>query len=504
MHQNGLKALLAGLCVMIFAGAGVAQGARSWNAPWTGEEIEALAFALSEAWTHGLDPADYPDPAELLAMAPGPERNRTARAAWFAYAGHLAFGKVDPRSLDPNWSAPARDIDLLTQYAQARERGEILETLETFAPSNPDYTALRAELIRRRALPSAPVRVPHGPALSEGDSGPRVDALRARLHQIGLLASPGRAGAAFDAQLSAALIRFQTRHNLAADGVAGTGTLAELNAGEERRIDQLRANLERWRWLPADLGERHIRVNIADYRLEAWSGGQAERVHDTMIGTQYARTPVFSGSMSIIEINPWWYTPLRLGAPWLRQFRTNPAYAYGEGYHLVDLDTGQRVNAHNADWENRRYRVIQQPGPNNAMGRVKFLFPNRHNVYIHDTPHRGLFANIQRDDSSGCVRVSNPEALAVWALAGEGWSPQRVHDAFEGDQTVRIRLRNEIPVHILYFTAAVGRFGDVRFIHDVYRRDAALVAALDGPARPVLMTGARDAAPEPEALPGAL
>ena len=454
---------------------------RSWTARWTDEEIAALSDALLEAWTHGLDASDYPDPHMLRQLPYGERRDELARSVWFAYAEDIAFGVVDPRALDPDWTAPIHDVDLLTAYAEARERIGIYESLEALAPSHPDYQALRAELVRRMTLREAPILVPPGEVLSRGDQGPRVDALRARMVQLGLLPSEAPEGAPFDGRLESAVMRFQTRHNLAADGEAGASTLAELNAGEGRRINQIRANLERWRWLPAELGARHIRVNIADYRLEAWEDGVVVRTHQTMIGQRYSRTPVFSEDMSIIEINPYWLTPAGLGQRWLRAFRTNPAYALSQGYRLVDLDTGQRVDPYQADWANRRYRVIQAPGPNNAMGRVKFLFPNVHNVYIHDTPHRELFANAQRDDSSGCVRVENPEDLAVWILSEEGWSPQAVREAFDSGDTRRIRLRHEVPVHILYFTAVSDEMGRVRFVHDVYNRDERLIAALADP-----------------------
>lgn len=459
--------------------------AQSWNTPWRDSEVAELAGALSEAWTHGLDPARYPDPQALRAMTPGPERDRIARAAWLQLAGDLVFGQVDPRRLNPDWSAPRRQADLLTEYAQAREGGTIAETLDALAPAHADYQALRRELIRRTVSPTAPVLVPAGPRLRRGDSGPRVDALRARLHQLGLLERPGQVGDAFDARLETALMRFQARHNLSADGVLGDATLVELNAGNGRRVDQLRANLERWRWLPADLGARHIRVNIADYRLEAWADGAVERVHQAQIGARWTSTPVFSEDMRIVEINPWWYTPMSLGEPWLRRFRTNPGSAYANGYQLVDLNTGQRVHAADADWANRRYRVIQRPGPNNAMGQVKFLFPNVHNVYIHDTPHQQLFMNTQRDDSAGCVRVRDPVELAIWVLEAEGWSPADVRAAFDSRQTRRVRLQHRIPVHILYFTAVSDRFGQVQYVHDVYRRDGALIRALNGDLPPL-------------------
>ena len=484
--------LIASLLFMLIAAApGFAQSLR--GAPWSDDEIVSLGEALSEAWTHGLDPSDYPDPNALRALTAGPERDRAARAAWFSYAEDLAFGRVDPRALNEDWTATVRDQDLMTVYAHARETGAIYESLEALAPDHPDYDALRTELIRRVTLPAPRAPIPSARTLRRGDAGPGVDALRARLHEIGLINDPGRPGAVFDAALESALMRFQARRNLAADGAAGASTIAELNAGDDRRIAQLRANLERWRWLPADLGARHIRVNIADYRLEAWRDGRIERVHDAQIGTRYASTPVFSEDMSIIEINPWWLTPGGLGSHWVEMFRRNPAYAYSEGFHLVDLDTGRRVDAYTVDWTGRRFRVVQEPGPNNSMGQVKFLFPNVHNVYIHDTPHREVFTLSRRDDSAGCVRVRDPHALAIWALAGEGWTPERVRAAFDGGRTVRVRLHNEIPVHMLYFTAVTGPRGEVRFVHDVYGRDQALIDALDGRARAPARSSRREA-----------
>lgn len=480
-----IKTLIA---MAVFWVSASADAQRDWTSRWSDAEIEALGFALSEAWTHGLDPADYADPAALAALPRGEARDRAARTAWFDYAEDLAFGHVDPHDLDPDWTTPVRDQDLLTHYAQARETGAIYESFEALAPQHPDYAVLRSELVRRTALPSTAIQIAPGPALELGEAGPRVDALRARLHELGFLSEPGGVGQVFDTRLETALVRFQARANLAADGLLGADTLAELNAADTRRIDQLRANLERWRWLPADLGDRHIRVNIADYRLEAWQDGAVARVHAAQIGARYTRTPIFSEAMSIVEINPWWYTPTSLGHRWLRAFRTSPGWAYANGYRLVDLNTGEMVPARRADWANRRYRVIQAPGPNNAMGKVKFLFPNVHNVYIHDTPHRDNFANAQRSDSAGCVRIQDPEELAIWVMETQGWDPDQVREAFAGTRTMRVRLETTIPVHMLYFTAITDTVGDVRFVHDVYGRDAAVIAALDGPP-PAIVAG---------------
>jgi len=480
MHRifDKLRARALGFLMAVLA----SQAAAFAQAPaWDDAAVESLSFALSEAWTHGLDPRDYGDANRLLEEPPGPRRDALASGVFQTYASHLAFGRVDPRRLDGDWTAPVRDQDIDAWMARALSTGDVYGALEALAPQHPDYAALRSELVYRMAVTEPETLIARGPTLGLGDYGPRVDALRTRLAQLSMLDAPAPDGTPFDQRLQTALMRFQARHNLAGDGRMGETTRRELNAGRDRRIDQLRANLERWRWLTADLGARHIRVNIADYRLEAWQDGEMERVHNIMIGQLYSRTPVFSETMSYIELNPVWYTPGGLGARWVRTFRTNPAYALSQGYRLVSLDTGRVVDPYSADWSHGRYRVIQRPGPNNAMGEVKFMFPNRHNVYIHDTPHRALFANSQRDDSSGCMRVQHPVDLAWWVLDDEpGWSRLQLDEVLATDDTRRVYLDEPIEVHILYFTAVADRFGEVRFIHDVYGRDDAVIAALNG------------------------
>ncbi|MFN3834704.1 MAG: murein L,D-transpeptidase [Glycocaulis sp.] len=476
MRGHGFTAIMAGIAGLVLLAA--PSHARQL---WSDAQVGSLADALAEAWTHGLDPDHYADPESLISLPPGPARDEAARTAFLAYASDLAFGRIDPRGLEPDWTAPVRDRDLEADLARALESADVFGVLEGLSPSHPDYMALRRALIRQRAVRREHTPVPAGPILQLGDAGPRVDALRARLAEEGLMSAAGQAGEPFDARLRTALIRFQARHNLAADGRAGPDTIRELNITAQQRLDQVRANLERWRWVARDLGQRHIRVNLADYRLEAWENGSIERVHRTMIGRGYNRTPVFSEDMTFIEINPVWYTPTSLGEPWLRRFQTNPAYALASGFRLVDMATGGVVDPSEADWVNRRYRVIQMPGRGNSMGEVKFMFPNIHNIYIHDTPQRALFDQVQRNESSGCVRVEDPRDLAWWVLQGEeGWTREAMEEAFDNGRTRRVWLRNPIPVHILYFTAVSNRFGHVRFIHDIYRRDAALIAALDG------------------------
>ncbi|TRO97283.1 L,D-transpeptidase family protein [Glycocaulis profundi] len=465
--------LAAGLLAWALAGPAHAQR-------WTDADARELASAVAESWTHGLAPSRYGDPETLRTLPAGTERDAAADAAFLALGRDLAFGQVDPRAIEAHWSAPERDTDLGAKLDEALSQARVSAALEALAPQHADYQALREELVYRRAIAPVLAGVEPGAVIRPGDAGARVDALRLRLIQEGLLDADPEPGAEFDETMLDALKAFQARYNLADDGTAGRATLAEINADPERRIGQLRANLERWRWLPADLGERHIRVNLADYRLEAWGPEGVERVHRAMIGAAYNSTPVFSEDMSWLEINPVWYTPERLGRPWVQVFRNNPQRALNNGYRLIDARTGRQIDPHAANWANGRYRVIQRPGPNNAMGQVKFMFPNAHDIYIHDTPNRTLFDNPQRDDSAGCVRVEDPMALARWVLEGqEGWDDEAVEAAFASSRTRRVNLDRPVPVHILYFTAVADADGTVRFVHDVYGRDDALIAALE-------------------------
>jgi murein L,D-transpeptidase YcbB/YkuD len=262
----------------------------------------------------------------------------------------------------------------------------------------------------------------------------------------------------------------------------GKETLAELRASPSYRAAQISANLERWRWLPDRLGERHIRVNIADFELQARAGGQIERVHRVIVGRQLRRTPSFSSSMRYIVVNPWWEVPRRLAVEdKLPLFQREPEAVQRLGFRIVD-GAGQEVEPSGIDWNSytRRsfpFRLRQQPGRENALGEVKLMFPNRHDVYLHDTPGRTLFERSRRNFSSGCMRVEHPLALAAWALNDASWPLARLEIVAAGDQETTITLKQRVPVHIQYLTAVVED-GEVRFVYDLYGRDAALMAAL--------------------------
>lgn len=467
------------------------EGAYAWTGPANRHQLAALIDAVRAADAHGLDPADY-HLAELEAIDASVAEERADSIATDAYltlAAHLLSGRIDPVSIEPDWTAARRERDLAAYLQGALASNAVAESLEALAPDQPGYRALVEALAHYRALATDGgwPGVEAGPVIRPGETGPRVAQVRARLAATGDIAEESEAPETYDADLEAAVRAFQARASLDADGVIGERTLAQLNATPDDRIAQIRANLERWRWLPEDLGRRHIRVNIADFRLEARNNGEVERVHDVIVGRLYRRTPVFSGAMSYFVLNPWWETPASLAVQdKLPLFRRDPGAVRRLGFQVIDRE-GNLVDPDTIDWNavparGFPYRIRQAPGPLNALGEVKFMFPNRHNVYLHDTPTRGLFASNRRDFSSGCVRVQDPIALAEWVAADtDRWTPEQVREIAAGDTETRLTLARTIPVHILYSTAvsdpdsATG----IRFVDDIYDRDARLITALD-------------------------
>lgn len=505
-----ISSLLVGVC--IFAGSfalaepvrakvsverfyALRDGALAWTGPANRPLFEALLEGLAGASAHGLDPADY-HLAELRAAdpdEPGPELDRIATDAYLTLAAHLLSGRVDPVSVEPDWTAARRERDLVAYLQSALGTDAVPASLQALAPTQPGYAALMRALARYRAIASRGgwPGVDSGPALRRGDSGPRVEQLRRRLETTGDSAAPDGASEFFDAALEEAVRRFQRRANLEPDGIAGSATLAQLNVPVEARVAQIRANMERWRWLPADLGRRHVRVNIADFRLEARADGAVEREHDVVVGQLFRKTPVFSGVMTYLVLNPWWETPPSLAVKdKLPAFRRNPGTVSALGFQVIDRQ-GRLVEPSSINWSavspaSFPYRLRQAPGPQNALGDIKFMFPNAHNVYLHDTPTRGLFAKARRDFSSGCIRVKDPLPLAAWVLQGmPDWDLARIESVAAGEAETRVPLGRSIPVHLLYWTVVqdTGSGSDgsgVRFLPDIYERDARLIAALDG------------------------
>lgn len=504
--------------------------ARDYRLAWTergcGADYADLLRAIEASALHGLRPEDYHIETLQAAEACTLTEELLASDAWLSLASHLRGGRLDPLRVEPDWTVQRPSLDAPAALERALSERQVAAALDALAPQDAFYAALRLALIAERAQLDAPRPQPvdAGESLKPGERGVRVAQLRALLRAEGLAAEPAAAadpvpleaddgvaaggassGAAlpaadarppppaaiedpeqlFDADLEAALMAYQRRLNLEPDGVAGRMTLAQLARGPAARVEQLRVNLERWRWLPAELGTRHLRVNIADFRLEAWNAGQVERVHRVVVGTGYRQTPSFSARMRYVVLNPWWEVPRRLATQdKLPLFQRDPEAFTRGGYALMDPQ-GQPVDVSTVDFSQLSrhrfpFRLRQQPGPANALGQVKLIFPNKHDVYLHDTPTRGLFARVRRSFSSGCIRVDDVLGLTEWVLASvRGVDRARLDAVIASGAETRIDLAEPLPVHLLYQTVVDDGEGGVRFIDDLYDRDARVLDALE-------------------------
>jgi len=466
-----------------------------------------LAGALVGARRHGLDPETYHFSAirnilEALDTPAGSEERARRLTdlellltdAFLTYASHLLSGRVNPETVEPDWVARRRQADLPALLESALEVDRWEEDLERLAPGHPGYARLQASLVHYRDLAEGAAwpLAPTTPTLRQGDRGPAVVGLGHRLAAEGYL-DRTEPSEVFDEAVEAAVRSYQVRNGLAADGVVGRATWAALQVQADARVRQIEANLERWRWVREDQGTRYLRVNVADFRLEAVEEGQSVLSMAVVVGKPVHRTPVFAGRMTYLVLNPYWNVPGEIAdQELLPAARRDPSYLTRRGFRVLqgwDADAAEvpvsAVNWSVPSLERAGLRIRQDPGPENALGRVKFMFPNRFNVYLHDTPSRELFEKTRRDFSHGCIRVARPLDLAEFVLRGDpNWTPEAVLAALETAEDRTVPLPQAIPVYVEYFTAWADEDGSTHFRSDIYGRDARLEAALSRPVPP--------------------
>jgi L,D-transpeptidase YcbB len=472
------------------------------------EQVSALLIALSAAEQHGLHPENYhvktiDDKLETLKeieqVNPDPDIHIAADLdllltdSFLTYGSHLLAGQVNPETFDPEWIANRRGADMAAVLQNALNSGNIYESLRSLWPKHDGYLRLYETYNHYRLLLENGAKWPliaFGPKMQLGDRHERVAMLRARLADDPELQAGFLAGETdlFDNSLKMAVMDFQSRHGLDVDGVVGPATLTALNTTLEEKVERIRLNLERWRWLPEDLGVRSVQVNIADFQLKVIEQEQSVLKMKIIVGKNYRQTPVFSDKISYMVLNPSWSVPQTIAVEdKLPLIKKNPGYLVQQKMRVFSSwrADAREINPHHIDWRkvnesNFYYRLRQDPGPNNALGRIKFMFPNRFNVYLHDTPSRELFNKTSRTFSSGCIRIQKPEELALYLLQDDPrWNRDKLQKALGTMKEQSIRLPSPVPVHLLYWTVFVGEDGVVQFRNDIYGRDAKLAEALE-------------------------
>lgn len=491
---------------------------RAWAPAWTDPaRIAELTGLLAGAGDHGLEPEDFflsritADGAAAADPGRTADRDLLLTEALIRYGYQRRFGKVDPTELEPAWNFRrgfADDEDPVMLLAAAIEAPSLAARLAEEIPGGPWYRQLQQALVRYRAIAAAGgwPQIGPGPVLRVGDRDARVAQLRERLRLEGDAAAGGPAAEAdlFDEPLAAAVRGFQARHALAADAEVGPATLRELNVPVSARIDQLRLSLERVRWVAGDAPATYVVVNVAGFRVGYVREHRLAWQSRVVVGRAARQTPIFRGLMTYIELNPTWTVPPTiLREDILPKLRHDPDYLRRERITVLDR-AGRAVDPASVDWSAYRrgvpYTLRQEPGPANALGRIKLMFPNPHAVYLHDTPARGLFDRPERTFSSGCIRVEDPLALAERVLDDPRWDRAALEAAIATGTTRRVSLPVPVPVLLVYLTGTAEADGTVRFFRDVYGRDPSLLAALDGPVRLVLPARAAAAKPGPRSL----
>ncbi|WP_417551379.1 L,D-transpeptidase family protein [Marinomonas fungiae] len=457
--------------------------------------IYRLVEILDQAYSHGLNPVHYhlQTIKEYLALKK-PTAQQLAELdvittiALSSYAHDISNGRYEPHLIDPNWQldAPSNDWkNLLFLDSPAH----MVNYLPTLAPRQPDYQVLQNWLAfyQELAQKEGDVHVDYGLLLRLGDQSPRVAQLRARLVQLGDIRFSARKITEnyFDKELQTAVTRFQKRHQLDADGTVGTQTIQALNVPLEERARQIAYNLERWRWLPSQLEDNRVWVDLTDYTAHIFLNERTERMK-VVIGKPDRKTNVFYGKMTYMVVNPTWRVPMRIAREsLLPKLQENANYLTEHGYHVYSSwSIGARqldpltINWHDIQPEELRYRFEQAADDENALGRYKFMFPNKFDIYLHDTPARHLFNEGVRAFSSGCIRLERAEDFANLLVAGYRKGQQQLADARESQETRVIPLNHSLPVYLVYFTVVPNTNGMPEFRNDIYQRDALMKEAM--------------------------
>ncbi len=475
----------------------------NYDPAWNNKmNIKELIENLEDAYNEGLLPKDYhlerikklieetkgdDDPIKIA------DRDLLMTDGLFKYAQDLILGKVDQKKIRPGWDVPPNKLpgngDSLL-YA-ALEDKNLTVLLNNLKPDNYMYTHLRNGLKQYRIIAEHGgwPEIPAGQVLKLGMKDERILMLRKYLIIVGDMPSKIKSenDTVYDAEVEIAVKQFQFRHNLNQDGVLGKGTLSMMNVSVEDRIDDIRINMERARWVMHHLPDDFLVVNIAGYNIRRVRNDSIVYYSRVIVGRHFHESPIFKGKMRYIVLNPTWTLPHSIATKeTLPKLQKNPNYLEEKNMIIMDR-SGKEIDPSTIDFNklsqnNFPYIVRQKAGPHNALGEVKFIFPNEYSVYLHDTPSRSLFANEKRAFSHGCIRLDKKWELLI-DLMGEPdvWNMEKINEVLASEKTTRVNLKHPIDIVLLYWTAGADREDKLYFNEDVYDRDAAVLKELDKP-----------------------
>ena len=461
---------------------------------------------LLEADKEGLDPTEYHGPALQYLWRAKRDRSKARLEllltdALLRYGLEVSAGYRNPRAADIDWYVKPKRINIIKRLERVLTSSDVGLVLRNFSPPHPAYDKLKEKLAHYRQLAEKGPwqKVAYAPQLQLGMSHSVIPSIRKRLQQeMYLQAGPmgvthgdisrsaeddvsnNKTSDYFDAELDEAVRKFQLYYGHKVDGVVGYFTRQSLNVGVEAQIARIKQNMERWRWMPRDLGRRYIMVNMAGYELNLIDDGASVMEMPVIIGKTFRATPAFMDNLEYVELNPTWKVPPRIAKEkFLPKLRQDPEFLRINNLKVFDSwrKNAKEVDPETIDWwevSDKRfpYKLEQTPGAHNSMGRIKFMFPNRFRVYLHDTPDRTLFDRHVRTFSSGCIRLAEPYKLANKVLSwGDEQTSFDVKRQILTGETLQIGLKKKLPVYLMYWTAWVDKEGQIHFRNDIYQRN---------------------------------
>jgi murein L,D-transpeptidase YcbB/YkuD len=448
------------------------------------QQAKDLIDALTSAENQGLRMRDYDLPGLRSALDQAYHEGKTTSqdlanldlrltSLFLDYGKDLLTGRLDPSAVDSGWYIKSRRSSVDSTLRAAIRQSDFKSMVQPLMPQQKEYGELVGWLEKYRELAQ---NGGWAPVTSARDTA----ALRSRLAATADLDGGGA--------LADGVRRFQARHGREATGKVDAATLAALNVPIGTRIRELELNLERLRWLPSSFGDRYVLVNIPDFTLHAYDAGKEVLTMRVVVGDEYGHaTPVFADTLSQVVFNPYWNVPSSIvKAEILPKMREDPHYLDTHHFEVVRQNSDEVLNPSSIDWKDvdttkLDFGIRQKPGEDNALGRVKFMFPNQFNIYMHDTPARSLFAKNARSLSHGCVRLEHPDQFAEYVFSGDpAWTPDRLHEAMQSDSNRTVTVKRKLPVYIVYLTAFV-RDGQLQFRDDLYGSDARAITRLGQP-----------------------